>query len=166
MHLAENAILWATTFTMPTDPSAPLKPYFFASAAAALALLFVAGHIGYTMGRTGPVSVKPPPAPKSTVGKIVSITGATITIRPLAASSTLLVATQEIFTDAKTTFSQIQLGKDNRLASSTITLADLRSGDIIGAKAVAGITKTFDAVEVIVIPPSFFGLGTTTMSRK
>jgi len=150
---------------MPTDPSAPLKPYFFASAAAALALLFVSGHMGYTLGRANSVA-KLPPAPKATIGKIVSITGTTITIRPPVASSTTPVATQEIFTDAKTTFSQIQFGKDNRLASSTITLADLRSGDIIGAKAVAGITKTFNAAEVTVIPPSFFGLGTTTMSRK
>ena len=159
-----------------------LKKYFFAGAAASLAVIVVVWQVGYDTGAksiSAQITQSQSPAEvKSVVGKIVNISGATLTVITTASTGSV----RDVTTDSNTVFERVirknpktlqsdMLAFNKRIKTATtsdtplqfplpftfkkISLTDLRVGDIVVVTAAEDIlTKSqFTATRVSVQSP-------------
>ncbi|MEK7145090.1 MAG: hypothetical protein AAB794_04540 [Patescibacteria group bacterium] len=160
-----------------------IQKYFFAGAAAALALVFVAWQIGYRTGLESTPTIQATQAQllsdgKSIFGKIIDISGATLTIATLDSAlpirkviidsetvlGRLVPKDQKVYQSEITDFNgKIDTEKSSTallqfpspFASETISLTNLRVGDIVTVTAADTILleSTFTATRVSVQSP-------------
>lgn len=161
-----------------------LKKYFFAGVFAALATVLVAWQVGYDTGlkSVSTAQTQTPAQAKTTVGKIIGITGTTITVQPFAAYS-LTQKNLKVSTNSKTIFERMidknQTMFQNELKAAQtsgarplpytlqkISLKDLRSGDTVVVTAAESIltASEFTATKITVEPTPPVGGATATSS--
>ncbi len=152
----------------------PLKNYFFAGAAAALAMTFFVWHVGYLAGRTSTQTTlaQTTPVMNGFMGTIVSINGTSIVLKTKMNPED--TSNHEIITTSATTFDQIvpkdplvyqdefrAFNEETSDGTTTpplpyslkkVSLTDLQSGNsiIVFGDTVAG---RFTASRILIEPP-------------
>ncbi len=99
------------------------RTYVIAAFTALLSMIPIAWHIGYSTGLEGSLSVTQVQASKSLMGKIIDITGTTITLQSFIPGQTTRKVT--VTTDSATVFEQV-VQKDQKVYRDEVRAFDAK----------------------------------------